>query len=115
MLILVALSIVSRAFAQDDPHGNRGDGHDQWHGEFYQGLVTPDTLVSCCNLADCRPTQGREKGDHYEVEINGAWVAVLPRKIVKKSAPDGGFHVCAPAAFDGLPEHVYCVVVPPET
>lgn len=99
------------AFAQ----GNHGDGHDEWHGTFYSKLVTPDTKVSCCSLADCRPTQGKQVGDHYEVMINDKWVRVLPEKVVKTGAPDQGFHVCAPIMFDGLPEHVYCVVLPPES
>jgi hypothetical protein len=33
----------------------------------------------------------------------------------EQSAPDLGFHVCAPFKFDGQPDHLYCVVVPPET
>jgi len=54
-------------------------------------------------------------GDHYEVKIDGSWIAVLPNKVVKTSAPDQGFHVCAPHNFSGKPEHVYCVVLPPES
>lgn len=102
---------VGKSYAQD---GQRGKGHDEWHTDFYNGLVTPETKVSCCNLADCRPTSGRTVGANYEVQINGVWVAVLPGKIVKRTAPDWGFHVCAPQLFDGNPEHVYCVILPPE-
>ena len=54
-------------------------------------------------------------GDHYDVKVNGAWVVVPPDKVVKRSAPDMGFHVCAPNNFSGKPEHLYCVVLPPET
>src|SRR5262249_54547299 len=111
---LALVCMINAAFGQDY-HGNHGEGHETWHGKFYETLRTPDTFVSCCNLTDCRPTQGRPKGDQYEVEINGQWVEGLPSKVVKKSAPDGGFHVCAPVRFDGRPEHVYCVVLPPET
>jgi hypothetical protein len=59
----------------------------------------PDTKTSCCNLTDCRPTSGRQVDDHYEVKINGAWISVPADKILKKSAPDLGFHVCAPFNF----------------
>jgi len=48
------------------------------------------------------------------VKVNGAWVSVPPDKILKQSAPDLGFHVCAPLKFDGQPDHLYCVVIPPE-
>lgn len=109
--ILLSLLLSVPVHAQE---GFQGQGHEQWHEDFYQKLVTPETKVSCCNIADCRPTQGRTTGQHYEVMINGLWVEVLPNKIVKVSAPDGGFHVCAPISFSGLPEHVYCVVLPAE-
>lgn len=112
MRAILALLMCTSASAQE---GNTGQGHEEWHAEFYQGLVTPKTKVSCCNLADCRPTSGRQVGDHYEVKINGQWVPVLPEKVLKVTAPDQGFHVCAPVAFSGKPEHVYCVVLPPES
>lgn len=112
LFILLAIQPL-RVKAQDEYHGHQGQGHEEWHGTFYQGLVTPETRVSCCNLADCRPTQGKQVGDHYEVEINGKFVEVLQSKIVNKTAPDWGYHVCAPIAFSGKPEHVYCVVLPP--
>ena len=113
-LTLLAVLVFNFSVFAQDFHGNHGQGHETWHKRFYEGLQTPDTKVSCCNLNDCRPTQGREKGGHYEVEIDGRWIKVLVNKIVKKSAPDGGFHVCAPANFSGQPEHVYCVIVSPE-
>ena len=43
----------------------------------------------------------RQVDVHYEVKVNGAWVSVPPGKILKQSAPDIGFHVCAPFKFDG--------------
>ena len=95
--------------------GYLGHGHDRWHQSFYQKLVRPDTKTSCCNMTDCRPTSGRQVDDHYEVQVNGAWISVPPDKILKQAAPDLGFHVCAPFRFDGRPEHLYCVVIPPET
>jgi hypothetical protein len=82
LLATVLLCLCSSAFAQD---GHFGHGHDQWHGDFYQRLVTPETKVSCCNLADCRPTSGRQVGDHYEVKVDGTWVPVLPSKVVKST------------------------------
>jgi hypothetical protein len=94
--------------------GHLGEGHDTWHQRFYRGLERPDTKDPCCNLTDCRPTSGRQVGDHYEVKVNGAWVSVPHNKILKETAPDLGFHVCAPVKFDGRPERLYCVVVPPE-
>jgi hypothetical protein len=109
--LLAFLLAAGLATAQE---GHFGQGHDRLHQDFYNRLVTPETRVSCCNMADCRPTSGRMRGDHYEVKVNGEWVRVLPNKVVKVAAPDQGFHVCAPRNFIGNPEHLYCVVLPPE-
>ena len=76
--------------------GYLGQDHDKWHHSFYQTLERPDTKSPCCNLTDCRPTSGRQVDGHYEVKVNGAWVSVPSGKILKQSAPDLGFHVCAP-------------------
>ena len=109
--VLFALILNQAAAAQE---GYLGHGHDTWHRSFYQSLQRPDTKDPCCNLTDCRPTSGRQVDGHYEVKVNGAWVSVPPDKILKQSAPDLGFHVCAPFKFNGQPNHLYCVVVPPE-
>jgi hypothetical protein len=114
LLFGILIAIQPLRVGAQEYHGNHGEGHEDWHGDFYSKLVTPETKVSCCNLADCRPTEGRETKDGYEVKINDQWVEVLRSKVVPKSAPDGGFHVCAPQNFSGKPEHVYCVVLPPE-
>ena len=97
--------------------GRHGHGHAQWHDGFYQKLMVPGTKTSCCNLADCRPTQIRAHGDHYEIMKDGRWIRVDPSKIVKTLAPDGGAHICAPetygARFD--PDYVFCIIMPLET
>ncbi len=111
LFLLFALFSFREAAAQD---GHLGHGHGKWHQSFYQTLVRPDTKTSCCNLTDCRPTSGRQVDDHYEVKINGAWISVPADKILKRSAPDLGFHVCAPFNFSGQSQQIYCVVVPPE-
>jgi len=111
IFIVFALLWLQTARAQD---GHLGQGHEKWHQTFYQKLQRPDTKTPCCNMTDCRPTSGRMVDDHYEVKVNGAWVSVPVDKILRQTAPDLGFHVCAPFKFDGEPKHLYCVVVPPE-
>jgi hypothetical protein len=56
-------------------------GHDKWHQGFYSKLKRNDGHGSCCNLMDCRPTQSRMVGDHYEVKVDGAWTTVPYDKI----------------------------------
>ena len=69
---------------------------------------------SCCNLMDCRPTQSRMVGDHYEVKVDGAWMPVPRNKINNVIAPDGGAHVCAPKQ-EGVNKGVlFCVILPPD-
>jgi hypothetical protein len=57
--------------------GYYGAGHDKWHQGFYLKLKRNDGQGSCCNLMDCRPTQSRMVGDHYEVKVDGEWMPVL--------------------------------------
>jgi hypothetical protein len=97
--------------------GHHGHDHDRWHADFYSKLMRPDTKTSCCNLADCRPTEVRTVGDHYEVMKDGRWIRVPTDKIVKVTAPDGGAHICAPSS-EGTsfePDYVFCIVMPLET
>ena len=93
--------------------GYFGVGHDKLHHSFYDLLFQRDG--SSCNHTDCRPTQGRTVGNHYEVKVDGQWVAVRKDKIINVVAPDGGAHVCAPHQIEGDQDLIYCVVLPPET
>lgn len=112
-MLLPTLSLApSRVEAQQGHHGH---GHAQWHEKFYNKLMRKDTKTSCCNLADCRPTLSRMIDDHYEVLVDGEWVAAPQDVIQNVAAPDGGTHVCAPKQFGTNKGKLYCVVLPPET
>lgn len=112
--LVVAVLIYFAAWAAMSQEGHIGHGHEAWHADFYNRLMKPDMLGYCCNMTDCRPTSGRMTDGKYEVKVNGQWVEVLQSKIVKKTAPDGGYHVCAPYNWNGAPDGLYCVVLPPE-
>ena len=102
--------LCTNAAAQE---GHYGLGHEKWHESFYSTLKRYDG-GSCCNLMDCRPTQSRMIGDHYEVKVDGAWMLVPSNKINNVIAPDGGAHVCAPKQ-EGVNKGVlFCVVLPPD-
>ena len=90
-----------------------GVSHDRWHSGFYDHLLQKDGS-SCCNHTDCRPTQSRVVGDHYEVKVDGRWVPVRENQILNMVAPDGGAHVCAPHQIEEDEGVIYCVVLPPE-
>jgi hypothetical protein len=92
--------------------GYYGIGHDKWHRDFYSKLKRNDGRGSCCNLMDCRPTQSRMVGDHYEVKVDGAWTPVPYDKINNVVAPDGGAHVCAPRQVGHNKGVLFCVILP---
>ena len=52
--------------------GHFGVRHDRWHQDFYSTLKRNDGQGRCYSLIDCRPTQSRMIGDHYEVKVDGA-------------------------------------------
>src|SRR4030081_2841486 len=85
-----------------------------WHQGFYSKLKRNDGQGSCCNLMDCRPTQSRMVGDHYEVKVDGEWVPVPSDKINNVVAPDGGAHVCAPRQVGPNKGVLFCVILPSE-
>ena len=94
--------------------GYYGAGHHNWHQSFYSKLQRNDGQGSCCNMMDCRPTQSRMVGDHYEVKVDGQWTPVPNDKIKNVVAPDGGAHVCAPTQFGPNKGVIFCVILPPE-
>jgi hypothetical protein len=113
LLSVIVLLILPRESSGQE--GHHGVGHESWHESFYSTLMRKDTKTSCCNMSDCRPTESRMVGDHYEVKVDGAWVSVPKEVIQNISAPDGGAHVCAPPQIGASKGKVYCVVLPPET
>jgi len=113
----VALGIEPSAQAQE---GHLGHGHAEWHSGFYNSLQRPDGKGSCCNMLDCRPTSIRTHGGRYEVKKDGRWIPVPMDKVIHRTAPDWGAHICAPAtsseaqAHGNFNEEVYCVIMPPD-
>jgi hypothetical protein len=107
----VSLFLCVNAAAQE---GYYGMSHDKWHQGFYSKLKRNDGQGSCCSLMDCRPTQSRMVGDHYEVKVDGAWTPVPYDKINNVVAPDGGAHVCAPRQVGSNKGVLFCVILPSE-
>src|SRR5262245_43785872 len=81
IICFASMLLCVRAAAQE---GHYGVGHDRWHKDFYLKLNRNDGKGTCCNLVDCRPTQSRMVGDHYEVKVDGEWTPVPNDKINKR-------------------------------
>ena len=99
---LFGASPFSSAFAQDAAQdGHHGQGHAENH-DWYQELKQPGTGYSCCNgtingiEGVCRPTRAylTEEGQ-WRALIDGQWVLIPPRAVLKQLAPDGRSHICA--------------------
>jgi hypothetical protein len=96
--IFAAAAIAGPVIAQQ---GNHGQGHSENH-DWYQELKQPGTGYSCCNgtingiEGDCRPTRAylTDEGQ-WRALIDGKWVLVPPRAVLKQLAPDGRSHICA--------------------
>src|SRR5438067_11636992 len=89
--------------------GQHGQGHAENH-DWYKELKQPGTGYSCCNgtvngiEGDCRPTRAYIQDDGtWRAMIDGRWVVVPPRVVLKQLAPDGNSHICA--SRSGL---IYC-------
>jgi hypothetical protein len=89
------------AFHRTELSAAHSDGHAENH-DWYQNLTQPDTGFPCCNGStssvegDCRPTRAflDEDGLWYAL-LDGQWVPIPPRVVLKRLAPDGHSHICA--------------------
>ncbi len=89
LVLVVALLFAVVAHAAPPPDG------DPALAPWFRDLREPDTGQSCCSIADCRPTEARTRGDHYEVLIEGQWLTVPPDKVLHRSDnPTGRPIVC---------------------
>ena len=78
---------------------------------WFQSLRQPRTGMSCCSIADCRPTDFRSNGAHYEAMVEGAWREVPPETILERMEnPTGHAVVCYTPA-----RGIMCFIRGPET
>jgi len=89
--LLLAAVILLAGTAMADPPPNADPALAPW----FRSLVQPGTSISCCSVSDCRATDYRIQGDHYEALIGGAWFAVPADKILQRTDnPTGRAVVC---------------------
>jgi hypothetical protein len=88
--VLILMSFLATA-ARAAPPENADPALSPW----FQSLAVPGTGVSCCSIADCRPTDYRTVDDHYEALIEGNWTYIPPRKVLQRTDnPLGRAVVC---------------------
>jgi len=62
---------------------------------WFQSLRQPGTGMSCCSIADCRPTDFRIKDGHYQAMVDGDWQNVPAETVLERmDNPTGRAVVC---------------------
>lgn len=87
---------------------------EELHVKFYSTWMKPDEPTkSCCNLADCYPTEVRYVGTNIYAQRreDRRWLLIPPAKVERhRDNPDGRNHMCAPppTATSYPPDTVFC-------
>ena len=88
---LLAAVMLLAGTAMADPPPNADPALAPW----FRSLVQPGTSISCCSVSDCRATEYRIEGDHYEALIGERWFVVPPDRILQRTDnPIGRAVVC---------------------
>jgi len=70
------------------------------HEQFYSTWYMPDNpAMSCCNSADCYPTEIKYLGGsiYARRREDGKYILIPPQKVERnRDNPDGRNHLCAP-------------------
>ena len=111
VIFCAVLAILWMVWPARSQHGHHGHGHDVLH-DWYRKLMRPDFLSSsCCNEQDCRPTESRWNGTHWEAKKDGWWIIVPPEKVIYKDPSiDTQAHLCAPSAYSRSygQDYIFC-------
>jgi hypothetical protein len=101
------------AIAQEEEHFHPPQDIEA-HEKFYSTWYMPDNPArSCCNKADCYPTEIKMQGRNIYARRreDGKLILVPPHKIeLNRDNPDGRNHMCAPPpeASAYPPDTVFC-------
>ena len=83
------------ALAPDHPRAAPPPDADMSLAPWFNSLQQPGSGISCCSIADCRRTDSRDAGDHYEAFVDGQWRPVPPSAVVERQDnPTGHAVVC---------------------
>src|ERR1041385_6195214 len=62
--------------------------------QWFSSLKQPNTGISCCSIADCRPYDSQMSGDHYEIRIHGQWWPVPNNVVLHRENITGSAIAC---------------------
>lgn len=107
LLLGIAAGLLVAGAAQARPPKNADPALAPW----FHSLMQPGTGISCCSEADCRRTEFRINGDHYEAMIQGQWQKVPAGAVLERADnPTGDAVVCWTPTLG-----IMCFVRGPET
>ena len=78
---------------------------------WFEHLHQPGSGLPCCDISDCRQTESRIVGSHYEALVEGKWIAVPPETVVDQSDNPTGHAVVCWLPWSGI----LCFVRAPES
>jgi hypothetical protein len=104
-VLTAVLLLATQAYAAPPAGADPDSPMAQW----YRSLKAPDIGGSCCSIADCRPVEARQMGNHWEVLTETGWQPVLPQRVLHQENLDG-----RPIACQVLGE-IRCFVPPAGT
>lgn len=110
-LCVLLLLAAGPSVAQEHRHHPAADM--PLHEKFYSTWYMPDDPKrSCCNKADCYPTEVRRHNGHWQARRreDGKWLFIPAVKIEqRRDSPDGRNHLCAPPPTSAYPpDTVFC-------
>ena len=106
MMSCAALALLAGSAAAHPP-----PGADMSLAPWFQSLKQPGTGMSCCSIADCRPTDFRIHGGEYQAMVEGQWRSVPPNAVLERlDNPTGRAIVCYTPYFG-----IMCFIKGPET
>jgi hypothetical protein len=107
ILIVAAMlaSLSGSAIAHPPPNA------DLRFAPWFESLRQPGTGMSCCSMADCRPTEFRVRGNHYQALVMGKWEDVPPSAVLQQTNNPTGRAIVCYTPYRGI----MCFVRGPET
>ena len=95
LVCMVVVLVIGFSRSGKTQSGHHGQGHGENH-DWYQQLKQPGTNYGCCDNRDCRPTRAyQDENGNWRAVVDGQWVDVPRRAVLKELAPDGNSHICA--------------------
>lgn len=107
VLLSAAMVALPAGYAQAHPPKNADMSLAPW----FQSLRQPNTGISCCSIADCRRTDFRIQGNHYQALVDGEWKTVPQNAILDRSDNPTGRAVVCYTPYAGI----MCFIKGPET